>query len=233
MHLSLAANDNVGVVEMNLYYNDAWQGWEAYASSKDVVLTGSEGTRQVDVQYRDAAGNAGDVYSDTIILDTTPPATAVDDLPASQSDTSFPVSWTGSDDSSGLACYDVQYRDGEGSEWVDWQSCTLSTAASFTGVRHHTYYFRSSAQDNAGNSESFPAGPDYDAATTVEAPTAVTLSSFSARSGLAPELLAGLWLGLAAVIAGGIAGGLRISASVANSPRFQPVRRAIGHGRNR
>ena len=72
----------------------------------------------------------------------------------------------GTDDRSGIANYDVQYRVGSGGTWTDWLLGTTSTAGTFgpaspvSTVRTETYYFRSRARDNAGNVEAYPAGPD-------------------------------------------------------------------------
>ena len=43
-----------------------------------------------------------------------------------------------------------------------WFNCTTDTSAVFTGLEPGIYYFRSQAQDNADNWESFPTNPDYD-----------------------------------------------------------------------
>ena len=203
VNLTLLATDNVGVTEMNLNYDGSWHAWEAYASSQDVSLSGGDGEGQVSVQYRDAAGNVSGTYTDSIILDTTPPATAVDSLPASGTSTTFTVTWSGGDAISGLSCYNVQYRDGAEGTWVDWQDCVTSTASPFNGAERHTYYFRSSAQDNVANWESYPDNPDFDTFIELDAPSAVVVSSFSARSGYSAKFLTELWLGLARLIVAG------------------------------
>jgi V8-like Glu-specific endopeptidase len=86
--------------------------------------------------------------------------------PASSITTAFGVSWPGTDDRSGVASYDVQYRVGTGGAWTDWLLGTTSTSAMFgptspvSTVRGETYYFRSRARDNVGNVESYPVDPD-------------------------------------------------------------------------
>jgi hypothetical protein len=64
------------------------------------------------------------------------------------------VNWTGTDTGAGVAGYDVQVRDGSAGSWTVWQQATTATSAVFTGTPGHTYYFRSVAQDQAGNTES-------------------------------------------------------------------------------
>ena len=125
----------------------------------------------------DSFGNP--IATDTrnmFILDTAPPSSSVTDLPTYQSTLSFSVSWSGSDATSGIASYDVQYRDGTGS-WTDWLTETTETSATFTGEDGHTYYFQCRARDSAGNVEDYPGGYG-DTHTTVDitAPTPITIT---------------------------------------------------------
>jgi len=175
VNLTLSASDNVGVTEMNLNYNGGWQGWEAHTSSRSVTLTGGDGTQQVDAQYRDAAGNASSTYSDTIILDLTPPSSSVDPLPASQPSATFAVSWSGYDLTSGIAAYDVQVRE-DGGPWSDWMAGTPQTMGTFAGDYGRTYCFRSRAYDQAGNVEDYPGG-DGDTCTSTPVPPTAAFSA--------------------------------------------------------
>jgi predicted phage tail protein len=70
------------------------------------------------------------------------------------------LSWSGTDDASGINHYDIQYRVGADGEWRNWMILTTSTWAIFSdAIPGETYYFRIRAIDNAGNTEAFPA--DY------------------------------------------------------------------------
>jgi hypothetical protein len=111
--------------------------------------------------WDDTAAHLGPFY-----IDTTPPSSSASS-PASTTSTSFTVSWSGTDGHSGIASYDVQYKDGAGGAWTDWQTATTATSAIFTGQSGHTYYFQSRARDNAGNVEGYPGG-DGDTLTSVE-----------------------------------------------------------------
>jgi hypothetical protein len=77
-----------------------------YSTSKSWTLPSGDGTKTVYVKFKDSAGNVSSVYSDSIILDTTPPA-APSNLTASPSGwtniNSFSVSWTNPSDLSGIA----------------------------------------------------------------------------------------------------------------------------------
>ena len=168
VNLTLSANDETSGLSRMRFSNNgsSWSEWESYNTSKPWTLSTGDGTKTVYVQYKDNAGNV-DTYTDTIILDTSPPSSSVATLPTYQSILSFLVSWSGSDATSGIASYDVQLRDGTGVSWEDWQTSPIATSTAFVGEDGHTYYFQSRARDNAGNLEGYPGG-DGDTHTTVD-----------------------------------------------------------------
>lgn len=121
----------------------------------------------------DAAGNveappAEPDTATTVVLDTTAPTSSLSPLPATQSTTTFPVSWAGTDNEggSGLATFSVYVSD-NGGEFVPLATNTTNTSTLFTGQFGHTYAFYSIATDNAGNVEAVPGAPD---ATTLVLP---------------------------------------------------------------
>jgi hypothetical protein len=63
-------------MQMSFYdYNPAgWKAWEAYSSTKTIVLPAGEGTKYVYVKTRDSLGNESAYVYDTIVLDQTAPA---------------------------------------------------------------------------------------------------------------------------------------------------------------
>ncbi|WP_347244391.1 pre-peptidase C-terminal domain-containing protein [Thermogutta sp.] len=63
----------------------------------------------------------------------------------------FHVWWWGSDSLSGVASYDIQYRDGASGAWIDLITGTTDTYYRFVGQNGHTYHFRARAYDHAGN----------------------------------------------------------------------------------
>jgi len=46
--------------------NAAWGPWVAYAATANATITGGSGNKTIQVQYRDAAGNASNTYNDSI-----------------------------------------------------------------------------------------------------------------------------------------------------------------------
>lgn len=104
--------------------------------------------------------------------DTEAPVSEMNPLPSCQANSSFLVSWSGSDTGgSGLASYDVEVRVGKewGGTWTTWRPHTKLTADVFVPVYDGvTYEFRCRARDRAGNVEAWPLEPDYDTFTTVD-----------------------------------------------------------------
>jgi hypothetical protein len=62
----------------------------------------------------------------------------------------IPVTWGGKDNFSGVARYDVQYRQ-EGGEWIALYASTTYTMTTFAGQAGRTYTFRSRSYDWMGN----------------------------------------------------------------------------------
>jgi len=95
------------------------------------------------------------------MFDATPPGAAITGLPSLVDSHELTLSWCGTDPFSGVMCFDVQYRDGDG-PWTDLLEKSTATTRSFYCQDGHRYFFRVRAQDNAGNLQSFPetgAGP--------------------------------------------------------------------------
>ncbi|HEX8939521.1 MAG TPA: glycosyl hydrolase family 18 protein [Candidatus Limnocylindrales bacterium] len=87
--------------------------------------------------------------ANAFLTDTTPPQAGIVDLPDTQTDEGFPVSWTGWD-WSGVRSYDVQVST-DGGAWTGWLSGTTATSATFLGQTGHAYAFRVRGTDGAGN----------------------------------------------------------------------------------
>jgi uncharacterized repeat protein (TIGR01451 family) len=94
-------------------------------------------------------------------IDAGPPTSSVGALPATTSQTTFTVTWSGSDDTggSGIAAYDVLVSD-NGDPFILWKDDTPELSAAFTGAAGHTYAFYSVATDNVGHVEAQAAVAD-------------------------------------------------------------------------
>jgi hypothetical protein len=170
--LTLEATDATSGLAQMSFSNDgsSWSAWEDFATSKVWTLSSGDGSKTVYARYKDNAGNISSSAIDTIILDTTPPNVSVSALGAYQASLTFSVSWSGTDATSGIANYDVQFRDGTSGTWTDWITATTALSATFTGQDNHAYAFRARAWDNVDNVSAYSSG---DAQTTVDvtAPT--------------------------------------------------------------
>ncbi len=90
-------------------------------------------------------------------LDVGAPTSTVTTLPA-QVASSFPVSWSGTDDAGGsrIASFDVFVSD-NGGPFQIWKTGTIALTDSFMGEDGHTYGFYSVATDNVGLVQTPPA----------------------------------------------------------------------------
>ncbi len=91
-----------------------------------------------------------------ITIDNTVPTSTVAALPATESSTSFTLSWSGSDgDGSGTAYYNV-YDSEDGGPFSNLVMSTTKTSTTFTGQPGHEYSFISIATSNTGINQPAP-----------------------------------------------------------------------------
>jgi len=138
------------------------------------IPAGGRSLEEVAVVYLDGEGNLLAAVNPT---DCLPPQARADPLPPWVETTPFTVTWSGEDVWMGVATYDVRFRDGYEGAWTDWLTDTATTAAVFTGVHGHTYFFRARARDLAGNRGAFDNeewGQAFTTVLTEPAPVLVT-----------------------------------------------------------
>ena len=120
-------------------------------------------------QFISLDGTVQDSFGLSPTHDRLAPVSSVTALPGVQPSSSFAVTWSGTDATSGIASFDVQSRDdgpaapggtGTPGTWTAWQTNTTATSATFSGAQAHRYCFRSRATDTAGNVEAWPDEPD-------------------------------------------------------------------------
>ncbi len=146
-----AADAVSGVAEMRYQIDDGpWTAGDSLSLTADGVYT-------VRIASIDNAGNVEPSQVFRISLDQSAPAARLATLKRYWSSPSFDVAWSGEDPvpGSGLADFDVQVRDGYAGPWQSWRSGTQATSATFVGERGHTYFFRISVRDMAGNRQPF------------------------------------------------------------------------------
>lgn len=111
-------------------------------------------------------------------IDNSKPTSNVLMLTASQCASNVQVQWSGTDEGSGIASYNIYVSD-NGAPFTVWQQNTTATSGTYTGQFGHTYAFYSLAQDKTGNIEDAPANSD--ATVTVIDNTPPTITTESAR----------------------------------------------------
>jgi hypothetical protein len=88
----------------------------------------------------------------TFGIDTAAPTSLVTNI-YEFPDGRYRLYWAGSDATSGIAAYTIQYRVDGSPTWTNWLTATTQTAALFDPPDNQTYWFRSQATDLAGNVE--------------------------------------------------------------------------------
>jgi len=160
----------LGPVQVTLQGEDAASGWAGsrFRVSGQPWSTGtafqinSDGVMTFTYYSLDGAGNVESAKVGTVKVDRQPPQSYAHSSGYSPT-SSFTVHWAGSDDLSGVLRFDVQYRIGLGGSWQDWVlgADSLESSRLFVGATPgKVYYFRSRAQDVAGNMEPYPETPD-------------------------------------------------------------------------
>jgi len=117
------------------------------------------------VRARDGMGFGA--WSETwkFFTDITPPVSHVNPLPAYSTAVNFTVTWTGTDDSSGIGGYEIFAAEDEGSFQL-WLNTSKNTGI-YEGKDGHKYSFYSIAIDKGGNREAGKSAAE--AGTTVDA----------------------------------------------------------------
>ncbi|MGZ8695176.1 MAG: hypothetical protein ACXWYS_07030, partial [Gaiellaceae bacterium] len=115
----------------------------------------SEGIHTLYAASKDTAGNKETpVKSIQFKIDKTAPVASVTTLSMFQGAATFPVSWSGTDNLSGVKDYDLRYRQsasgGTFGGYTTWFNDTTSTSANFTAPAGSTTCFSARARDNAG-----------------------------------------------------------------------------------
>lgn len=89
-------------------------------------------------------------------LDTTPPVSAVTGIyRLNEEDPDYLIFWGGTDITSGIAGYTIEYQAEGATDWTRWFTGTTATSATFLPPDPDViYWFRAQATDVAGNSES-------------------------------------------------------------------------------
>jgi len=163
--LSLAAGAAGSGMGQMCFNNEGgpWSEWVPYAATRTWHLPSGDGTKTVQVKYRDKVGNESAVASDAIVLDTVAPGAASLTAPAvstaTSKTTSFKLTFAcgDADPSSGVGSYELMYRIAPSTTWLPSGTPTAGSSSTFAGKAGKTYQFQVRGIDGAGNAGEFSA----------------------------------------------------------------------------
>jgi len=99
-------------------------------------------------------------------IEAIPPSVSMTALPTYSPRQNLILTWGGTDNGgSGVASYDVQYRQGSNGAWTNLLTNTTATVTSFDGTAGVTYYFRVRGRDKAQNVSLWPTGNGHTSTT--------------------------------------------------------------------
>ncbi|MCX7832475.1 MAG: hypothetical protein N2440_06215 [Actinobacteria bacterium] len=122
------------------------------------ILSGSkvssDGVYLLQVVAKDRASNTT-TSTVRFTVDFTPPSVTINTMPnyssSNSTKTFFNISYSATDNLSGISSFDLEYRPNYSSTFVRLLSSPTQTAYTFSGSQGLTYYFRVRAKDKAGN----------------------------------------------------------------------------------
>ncbi len=161
-----------GVAWYNVRYRVNGGGWINWRNQTPTDNFGfrreapNGSTVEFQVQAADNAGNLG-AWSASVStrIDSEPPVATVNPLPQFTFLPNFTVTWSGTDNLSGIASYTLQMSRNDG-DWFDLIADTTATSFQVTGAQFgDKLEFRVRAVDNVGNVQ--PWSPNAQAVTTV------------------------------------------------------------------
>jgi len=125
-----------------------WSDWVPYAPSAGYTISSGDGVKTVYFRAKDHAGNVADTVSDSITLDTRPPAIYNVNV-VGITDTSAMVVWTTDEDANSAVDYGLSAS--YGSSKLD-PSFTTAHSMALTGLAPLTaYHLQVTSSDQAGN----------------------------------------------------------------------------------
>lgn len=169
-NVSFSGTTSGAALDAGSLSNDAsdWGSWIPATNGETITTTwdlGSDGAdKPVYLRLRDVNGQVATVVTGTANVDTAVPSSSMTPLPPFSS-SAISLSWSGSDNVSGIASYDLQVREGTTGEWTPVLTGTTATSTLYYGTLWQAYYFRVRSTDVAGNVEAWP--DTYDTATLV------------------------------------------------------------------
>ncbi len=135
------------------YLSSDWRGINGYHAVLNTSGIPQGQSFAVYAQAFDRAGNSRIDANWNVIIDNDPPVATWSAMPSPYPDSAIRLAWTASDVGSGLDHFEIQYNP-DNTGWQVWgtQPSGQDRQAWFIGQFGHTYAFRLTAFDRAGNS---------------------------------------------------------------------------------
>jgi hypothetical protein len=158
--IAVASADPSGLSQVSLSNDGLVWVTRTYAPQLTWTLNPTSGSMTVFARLRDGAGNWSEPVSDVIDLDTTPPSVSapshrlISGTAVNAGRVTVRLTWTGSDAASGIAGYSLEQQT-DGGPWAVVAPALAGPTVDRLLAPQHSYRFRVSAVDQAGN----PTGP--------------------------------------------------------------------------
>jgi hypothetical protein len=142
-----------------------WDGSDGWQVTFQTGAVAEQDHLGFSVLAYDWAGNAHVDTAWDVVLDLTPPQTALQPLPATVESSAFVLRWSGTDNRTSIGQYDLQGRASGVGSWTDLGSFPGAiTQAWYIGQPGETVGFRLRGVDAAGNPEALPDDPEIQTA---------------------------------------------------------------------
>ncbi len=165
----------------------SWQVWRNQTERTDSDFTRASNNDRVEFRVRanDRAGNWEAIPNSaqaTTQVDTQPPFAAVNALPQFTTQQTINLTWSGTDNLSGVRNYDVWWRIAGTAAWNVIAQATTLTSFAFQNTQNGvTYEFIARATDNVGNVQTQP--------TVAQAATTVSLYPKTTMNPIVPPII--------------------------------------------
>jgi len=133
-----------------------WDGTDGWRAEYDPGVEPQGQGAAVYVMAYDLAGNSHGIGAWNLIIDTTPPVSALLPLDPTQTSNAFLLQWTAEDDISWIDYSEIQENLNEGGWTETWVVEGAYTTLWVIGESENTFAYRMHAIDIAGNSEDYP-----------------------------------------------------------------------------
>jgi len=150
--LTLTAADSAAAVTgMRFSWDNVkWYGWEPYAAARSARLPAGDGVKTIHVQFKDPLGNVSAVRSDSILLDSVPPAGAVTINGGAASTGGRPVTLSLAAADSATAVTGMRFS-WDAVLWYGWEPFAATRNATIPGSAPGSYSIHVRFRDQSGN----------------------------------------------------------------------------------